>query len=156
MDGIDYKVIQALMDQGRMTWAELGNLLGMSAPAAAERVRQLENHGVIRQFAAVIDPVALGYGLTAFVAVLMDRPQHRAAFLERMRELPEVQECHHVAGEDDYWLKVRCLNTQHLDWLVSEQIKGVEGVMRTRTTIVMSTPKETSTLPLPQTSEYQA
>jgi Lrp/AsnC family leucine-responsive transcriptional regulator len=154
MDEIDFKTIEVLMRQGRITWAELGNILGLSAPAAADRVRQLENHGVIKQFAALVDPVALGHGLTAFIAVNLDRPQHRAGFLERIQELPEVQECHHVAGDDDYWLKVRCLNTRHLDWLLSDQLKAIDGVTRTRTTIVLSTPKETSAVPLPQTSEY--
>src|SRR5260221_10277493 len=89
-----------------------------------------------------------------FLDALQERPQHRAAFLQRVQELPEVQECHHVAGDDDYWLKVRCLNTQHLDWLLTEQLKAIPGVIRTRTTIVLSTPKETSAVPLPQTSEY--
>jgi Lrp/AsnC family leucine-responsive transcriptional regulator len=154
VDDIDLKTLQALMEQGRMTWAELGNILGLSAPAAADRVRQLESHGVIKQFAALVDAARLGYGLAAFVTVVLDRPHHRAGFLERVQALPEIQECHHVAGEDDYWLKVRCLNTHHLDWLLSEQIKGIPGMIRTRTTIVLSTPKETSTVPLPQTSEY--
>src|SRR5689334_24155159 len=154
MDGIDFKILELLMSEGRMTWAELGSQLGLSAPAAADRVRQLESHGVIKQFAALVDPASLGYGLAAFIAVNLDRPQHRAGFLERIQELPEVQECHHVAGDDDYWLKVRCLNTRHLDWLLSDQLKAIAGVIRTRTTIVLSTPKETSAVPLPQTSEY--
>jgi Lrp/AsnC family transcriptional regulator, leucine-responsive regulatory protein len=155
MDDIDFKTTEVLMQQGRITWAELGTILGLSAPAAADRVRQLENRGVIRQFAALIDANQLGYGLIAFISVVLERPQHRAGFLERVQELPEIQECHHVAGEDDYWLKVRCLNTHHLDWLLSDQLKAIPGVIRTRTTIVLSTPKETCAVPLPQTSEYR-
>src|SRR4051794_33497062 len=133
MDDIDLKTLEALMQQGRMTWAELGNILGLSAPAAADRVRQLESRGVIKQFAALIDANQLGYGLAAFITVSLDRPQHRAGFLERIQSLPEIQECHHVTGEDDYWLKVRCLNTHHLDWLLSDQLKAIPGVIRTRT-----------------------
>ena len=154
MDELDFKIISALMRQGRMTWAELGSLLGLSAPATADRVRQLESKGVIKQFAALVNADAVGFGLTAFVAIVLDRPQHRAKFLERVQALPEIQECHHVAGEDDYWLKVRCMNTHHLDWLVSEQLKAIPGVIRTRTTIVLLTNKETSSLPLPDTSGY--
>jgi Lrp/AsnC family leucine-responsive transcriptional regulator len=154
MDEFDFKILAALMRQGRMTWADLGNLLGLSAPATADRVRQLESRGVIKQFAALLNPSAVGYGLTAFIAVMLDRPQQRAGFLEHIQALPEIQECHHVAGEDDYWLKARCMNTQHLDWLVSEQLKTIPGVVRTRTTIVLSTNKETSALPLPGSSSY--
>jgi Lrp/AsnC family leucine-responsive transcriptional regulator len=156
MDGVDFRILELLMTEGRMTWAELGSQLGLSAPAAADRVRQLESRGVISQFAAVVNPTSLGYGLAAFITVVLERPHHRAVFLDRIHTLPEVQECHHVAGDDDYWLKVRCLNTQHLDWLLSDQLKAIPGVMRTRTTIVLSSPKETSAVPLPQTSEYHA
>ncbi|MEP7285062.1 MAG: Lrp/AsnC family transcriptional regulator [Chloroflexota bacterium] len=155
VDEIDFKAIDQLMQNGRMTWAELGGILGLSAPAAADRVRQLENHGVITGYTALVDPEAVGYGLSAFIAVTLDRPQHRAAFLELVERLPEVQECHHVAGDDDYWLKVRCSGTRHLDWLLSEQLKGLPGVLRTRTTIVLSTTKETLTVPLPTSSAFE-
>jgi Lrp/AsnC family transcriptional regulator, leucine-responsive regulatory protein len=154
MDEIDYKIVEVLMQQGRITWAELGNILGMSAPAAAERVRQLEAQGVIKHFAAQIDPLALDYSLAAFIAVSLARPEHRDGFLVKVQELPEVQECHHVTGDDDYWLKVRCTSTSHLDWLLREQLKSLPGVLRTRTTIILSTAKETSAVPLPQTSAY--
>jgi len=65
-----------------------------------------------------------------------------------VQELPEVQECHHIAGEDDYLLKVRCASARDLERIVSEEIKGVDGIARTRTTIVLSTSKETPVLPL--------
>ena len=148
MDELDFKILAALMRQGRMTWAELGSQLGLSAPATADRVRQLESKGIIKQFTALINADALGYGLTAYIAIALERPHQRAKFLERVQALPEIQECHHVAGEDDYWLKVRCKDTHHLDWLLSEQIKAIPGVMRTRTTIVLQTSKETTYLPV--------
>ncbi|MBI3962041.1 MAG: Lrp/AsnC family transcriptional regulator [Deinococcus sp.] len=148
-DKTDYKAIHYLMTQGRTSWSELAGALGLSAPAAADRVRRLEERGVIRGYAALVNPEAVGCVLTAFIAVTLDRPEHRSAFLQRIQQLTEVQECHHVAGEDDYLLKVRCASTNELDQVVSGQLKALPGVLRTRTTIVLSTLKETPVLPLP-------
>jgi len=131
-----------------MSWAELAGHLGLSAPSAAERVRRLEDRGVIRGFTALVDPAAIGLGLTAFVAVTLSRPQDRSSFLALVQTLDEVQECHHVAGDDDYLLKVRCRDARHLDHLLSDQLKSLEGVTRTRTTIVLDTRKETCRMPL--------
>ncbi|MEA5498879.1 Lrp/AsnC family transcriptional regulator [Limnoraphis robusta] len=149
MDAIDNKVIQHLMVQGRITWSELATLLGLSAPATAERVRRLEERGIIQGYNARINPEAVGCELMAFIAVTLQQPQYRDAFLQRIQEISEVMECHHVTGDDDYLLKVRCQNTRHLERIVSEQIKGISGILRTRTTVVLSTSKETSAIPLP-------
>lgn len=148
LDDIDSKVIRHLMQNGRMTWAELATVLQLSAPAAGDRVRRLEERGVILGYTARIDPEAAGCHLTAFVAVTLERPEHRAPFLEKVQQLAEVQECHHIAGNDDYWLKVRCQHTKDLERLVSDELKSLPGILRTRTTIVLSTVKETSVLPL--------
>jgi Lrp/AsnC family transcriptional regulator, leucine-responsive regulatory protein len=150
MDAMDRKTVAHLQAAGRESWIRLGETLGVTGPAAAERVRRLEERGVIRGYAAVLDPEAVGARLTAFVAVTLEHPKHRRAFLKRVESLAEVQECHHVAGDDDYLLKVRCSNTGHLDRVLSEELKGVPGVLRTRTTIVLGTVKETTVLPLPE------
>ena len=149
MDEADKTVVAILSRDGRMSWAELASRLGMSAPAAAERVHKLQERGVITGFAALVDPEAVGQGLTAFVAVTLERPQHREAFLAVLAQLPQVQECHHTAGDDDYLLKIRCSGTRELDRVVSDEIKSLPGIARTRTTIVLSTVKETVALPLP-------
>jgi len=147
---MDFKVVARLQEVGRESWTRLAELLGVTGPAAAERVRRLEERGVIRGFAALLDPAAVGARLTAFVAVTLEHPKYRRAFLERVDALAEVQECHHVAGDDDYLLKVRCSDTGHLDHVLSEELKDVPGVLRTRTTIVLGTLKETTVLPLPK------
>jgi Lrp/AsnC family transcriptional regulator, leucine-responsive regulatory protein len=149
MDAMDMKTVAHLQAAGRESWTRLAETLGVTGPAAAERVRRLEERGVIRGYAALLDPTAVGARLTAFVAVTLEHPKHRRAFLERVESLAEVQECHHVAGDDDYLLKVRCSDTSHLDRVLSDELKGVPGVLRTRTTIVLGTPKETTVLPLP-------
>ena len=149
INSIDSKIMARLMIQARTSWAELGALLGLSAPAAADRVRRLEEKGVIRGYHADIDPAAAGCELGAFIAVSLAHPDGRADFLAFIQRLPEIQECHHVAGEDDYLLKVRCQNTRALERLISDELKTSAGVLRTRTTIILSTAKETCILPLP-------
>ncbi len=148
LDEIDSKVIASLMHQGRITWSELASLLELSAPAAADRVRRLEDRNVIQGYTARINPEAVGCDLLAFITVSLERPQHRVEFLQMIQAMPEVQECHHVTGEDDFWLKVRCRNTKALEHLITDQLKNIVGVSKTRTTIVLSTLKETSALPL--------
>lgn len=148
LDALDVKALSLLMRQGRATWADLAQHLGLSAPSAADRVRRLEERGVIRGYAALVEPEAAGYGLAAFVAVTLERPQHRAAFLERVQSTAEIVECHHIAGEDDYLLKVRCRGTRDLERLLSDHLKDLPGIARTRTTIVLASPKETVVVPL--------
>jgi Lrp/AsnC family leucine-responsive transcriptional regulator len=147
VDTIDRKALACLMVDGRASWAELGAQLGLSAPAAAERVRKLEQQGVIRQFAAVADPALAGYPVLAFVSVTLLSQAKRKAFLAAVSRNPGILECHHVAGDDDYLLKVRCQTMGELDRLLSEDLKGRMGVARTRTTVVLGTAKETSALP---------
>lgn len=148
MDANDYKTVAALQADGRESWTRLGERLGMTAPAAADRVRRLEESGVIRGYAALVDAESVGAVLTAFVAVTLDRPEHRKAFLKKVAKLAEVQECHHIAGEDDYLLKVRCRGARDLDRVISEELRSVPGVARTRTTIALGTAKETPVVPL--------
>lgn len=149
MDAIDYKAVKRLMSQGRITFAELGNLLELSAPATADRVRRLEEKGVIKGYSAIVSPQAVGCGLTSFITVTLERPEQREPFLRLVGELEEVQECHHITGDEDYILKVRCAGISHLEAIVSDKLKGMPGLVKTRTTIALSTVKETTALPLP-------
>lgn len=142
MDTLDQKALALLAKDGRATWADLGQHLGLSAPAAAERVRKLEEQKVIRGYAALADPTAIGFGLLAFIFITLDSQQKRRRFLDAILKMPGVLECHHVAGDDDYLLKVRCANTLDLDELLSQQLKQKLGVARTRTIIALATAKE--------------
>jgi Lrp/AsnC family leucine-responsive transcriptional regulator len=148
ISSLDVKALQTLMRNGRTTWAELGQLLGLSAPSTADRVRKLEQRGIIRGYAAFVDPALVGYPLTAYVSVSLASHRNRAAFLRAISKMDQVAECHHVAGDDDYLLKVRCRGTQDLDHLLATQLKDKLGVARTRTTIVLSTAKESVRVPI--------
>lgn len=148
LDGLDSKVLGHLMQRARMTWAELAAQLGLSAPAAADRVRKLEERGVIQGYLTQVDPKSLGYDLTAFVAVTLEHPRDRKGFLDQINATAEIQECHHVTGDDDYLLKVRCRGTQGLETLITNTLKEIPCVLKTRTVIVLSTVKETIALPI--------
>lgn len=151
LNDVDFKAIQYLMAQGRITWSELAGILELSAPATADRVRRLEERNVIQGYAALVDPKMVNCGLTAFVSITLDKAKYRNTFLKKIQSLAEVQECHHITGEDDYLLKVRCRDTAELERLVGEDLKGLTGVSKTRTTIVLSTAKETPILPVKAT-----
>lgn len=148
MDTVDSKLVALLLENGRRSWAELAEHVGLSAPAVADRVHRLEEHGVIRGYAALADRRALGLTVTAYVFASVERARERRPFLELIAETPEVVECHHVAGDSDFLMKVHCRDTAHLDELLSERLKGLDGVVRTRTTVVLGTFKDTPQLPL--------
>ena len=147
MDPTDRKIIERIMKDGRVTWKELAFELKLSAPTIAERVRGLEEEKVILGYTAVVDPAAVGCDLAAFVGVTLARPDDREPFLKKVAKIAEIQECHHIAGDYDYLLKIRCANTKSLDRLISNEIKELKGVVRTQTTIVLGSLKETSMLP---------
>jgi Lrp/AsnC family leucine-responsive transcriptional regulator len=113
----------------------------------SDRLRKLQAAGVIRGNVALLNPGAVGLDVCAFVQVLTDRPENEVGFLARVLEMPEVQECHHITGEFSYLLKLRTRTTAHLEALL-QQIKPLPGVLRTSTVIVLSSPKETSVLPV--------
>jgi Lrp/AsnC family leucine-responsive transcriptional regulator len=148
LNSLDGKGIKLLLRNGRASWAELGKELGLSAPSAADRVHKLEQRGVIRGYAALVDPASVGYPLTAYVSVSLASHRKRAAFLRAIDKMEQVAECHHVAGDDDYLLKVRCRGTQDLDHLLATELKDKLGVAKTRTTIVLSTAKESLLVPI--------
>jgi len=148
IDDLDKKAIVFLLRHGRGTWAELGRLLKLSAPAAADRVRKLEQKGLIRGYSAVVDAEALGYPLLAFVLVTLGTQRKRLAFLKGIQQMKEIIECYHVAGDGDYLLKVRCRNTADLDRILVRELKDRLRVAHTRTTIVLSVSKETMAVPL--------
>ncbi len=139
MDAIDLRLIDLLAQNARASYADLAQQVGLSAPSTAERVRRLEERGVVLGYAARVAPAALGRGLTAFVAVSVGDRRQTRAFLAAVARLPEVVECHHVAGDDDYLLKVHVDGTRGLERLVTDELKAITGVTRTRTTVVLST-----------------
>jgi Lrp/AsnC family transcriptional regulator, leucine-responsive regulatory protein len=122
--------------------------VGMAPSAVLERVRKLEERGVIRGYEARLDPRALDLGLLAFVLVRTNERVGNQESETQLTALPEVQEVHHVAGEDCFLLKVRAANTDALAELLRDRIGGIPSVRSTRTTIVLQTVKESATIPV--------
>ncbi len=137
-----------LQDDARTPNAEIARRVGMAPSAVFERIRKLEERGVIHGYTAQIDPAALGLGLLAFVFVRAEEGMGAPDTERMLAEIPEVQEVHHVAGEDCFLVKVRLKDTTALGRLLRDGIGTMKTVRSTRSTIVLDTVKETSHLPL--------
>ena len=149
MDALDHQIVDLLQREGRATQLELSRTVGLSQPAVAERIRKLEERGTIRGYSARLDPRAFGLGLLAFVYVRAEERPGAPETASVLAELPEVQELHHIAGEDCFLLKVRVADTEALGQLLRERLGTIPTVRSTRTTIVLQTVKESGALPLP-------
>ena len=142
MNSLDYRIVDILQRDGRATQLEISRLVGLSQPAVAERIRKLEERGVITGYTARVDASKLGKDITAFIGVSIEHPKYLEGFAKKVLELPEVLEAHRVAGEDSYILKVRTANTRTLDQLLVGTLRTISGVTRTHTTIVLTSIKE--------------
>jgi Lrp/AsnC family transcriptional regulator, leucine-responsive regulatory protein len=153
IDDIDAKILTILQQDARSSSAEIARQIGMAPSAIHERMRKLEARGVVEGYEARVNPDALGLGLTAFVFVRANERVGEGVAGERLAALPEVQEVHHVAGEDCYLVKVRVADTHALGRLLREAFGTLDTVTSTRSTIVLSTLKETANLPIHVTNE---
>ena len=144
LDWTDRRLLDLVQEDCRVSHAELGSRVGLSASATHERLKKLQAQGAIRGYGARVDPRSVGLAVCAFVLVVVDRPEHDPRFRQAVAARPEVQECHHATGEFSYLLKLRVADTDALERFISEQLKGIEGVTRSVTMIVLSTQKETA------------
>lgn len=153
IDEIDKKILNIIQVDARVSNAEIARQISLAPSAVLERIRKLEERGVIRGYATEIDAAEVGYGLTAFVAV---RTHECCSETDKfLAQIPEVLEVHDVAGEDSYLLKVRVKNAQDLSRLLRERLKNVPNVAATKTTVVLQTIKETTALPIAQATEAE-
>lgn len=140
VEEIDRRIVGLLARDGRMSFTDLGKATGLSTSAVHQRVRRLEERGVIRGYAAVVAAEAVDLPLTAFISIRPIDPSAPDDAPERLRGMPEIEACHSVAGEESYILKVRVRAPSDLESLLA-RIRAEAGVT-TRTTIVLSTPFE--------------
>jgi Lrp/AsnC family transcriptional regulator, leucine-responsive regulatory protein len=151
MDAIDVRLVSLLQGSGRISQNELAHAVGLSAPAVAERVRKLEDRGVIRHYTAVVDPHSIGLDVAAFISVVINGSKFYPLFAQRVGERTEVLECHSITGQGSHLLKVRTDSTASLERLLSD-IQSWPGVQSTTTSVVLSTLKETIGPPLEEVS----
>jgi Lrp/AsnC family leucine-responsive transcriptional regulator len=148
LDAIDLRILDAMQDDARQSRAEVARQVGLSAAAVHERIRKLERAGVIRRYAALLDPEKTHCDLLAFVEVFIDRSQRESGFLQAIGRMPQVQECHRVTGAATCLLKVRVHDRHALHRLILDRINAMPGVRGTETVVVLSTTKETPRLDL--------
>lgn len=148
MDDTDLALVRALRERGRASWADLARQVGLSAPSVQERVRRLEERGVITGFHAAVDPRSVGLGVSALVGIYSSDNAESDDVARRLREVPEVEDCWFVAGEEEFVIFVRAADTAALEHVIGK-IRRLRGVARTRTTVVLSTRWEDRPGPLP-------
>jgi Lrp/AsnC family leucine-responsive transcriptional regulator len=148
VDETDRALLQTLRENGRASWAELARQVGLSAPSVQERVRRLEERGVVTGFHAAVDPRSVGLGVSALVGVYSSDNAESDDVARRLREVPEVEDCWFVAGEEEFVIYVRAADTAALEHVIGK-VRRLRGVARTRTTVVLSTRWENRPGPLP-------
>jgi Lrp/AsnC family leucine-responsive transcriptional regulator len=146
MDATDKRIIATLQKQGRMTNVELARMNDLAPSSMLERVRRLEERGVIKGYRAVLDPKQLGYRVEAMVMVTLDR--HQASpiddFESGVLDVPEVKACYHLTGRYDYMLHVAVRDIDHLGDLVKHTLAAIGGVEKQETFLILTTIKEDS------------
>lgn len=150
MDETDLMILSLLQPDSCLTNNELAKKIGMAPSAVLERVKKLEQKGIIEGYPTRIKPEALDLKLLAFIFVKSSEGPGNASVAKQLAKIPEVLELHHVAGEDCYLAKVRTKDPQALIHLMREKF-NIPNLLSTKTTIVLETLKETNQLPIPKT-----
>ena len=133
----DARILDVLQRDGRRAYADLGAEVGMSGPSAHERVRKLEARGVIKGYAAVVDPAAVGFDILAFSWITQAPGTTSNDLTDAFAGIPEIEECHHITGEADYLIKVRARDTRDLE-RVLRLVQSTKDVFQTETDVVFS------------------
>ena len=151
LDAIDIEILRLLQQDGRISNAELAQRVSLAPPTVLRRVKLLEERGYIKGYAALVDPLALGLTVTAFIFIETAAGCNLSETEAFLGQLPGLQEIHHLIGEWCFLLKVRTTSPQMLEHLVYQQLRNHPHVRRTLTTLATSSPFETTALPLPTT-----
>jgi Lrp/AsnC family leucine-responsive transcriptional regulator len=137
LDRLDARILEALQRDGRRTYGSIAAEVGISAPSVHERVKKLEARGIIAGYAATVDPVLVGRGILAFTWVSQSPGTASEDLTAEFAAIPEVEECHHIAGEADYLLKLRCRDTKDLERVI-RILSTTRNVFSTETDVVLS------------------
>lgn len=138
MDSTDRRIVDLLRGNARLSYAELARQIGLSGPAVHERVGKLESAGIIIAYRAAVDPDAVGLGVTAFIGIVQAADSEIDDIVASMSELPDIESCYFLAGNESFLLKVRVATIAELERLIV-QLNRIPGIAATRTTIALST-----------------
>jgi Lrp/AsnC family transcriptional regulator for asnA, asnC and gidA len=135
IDGIDKEILRFLMEDARKPILQIANKIGISGAAIHQRLKKLEQSGVISGSKFVVNHKVLGYNTMAFVGVYLDKAAKNPEAVKELRKIPEVLECHYTTGNWSILIKIICRDNQHLMQLLNTKIQAIEGVSRTETFI---------------------
>jgi len=138
IDGIDKKILRALMSDARTPILEIARQVGISGAAIHQRLRKLEKSGLISGSKFVINPKALGYTTMAFVGVFLDKAMNNPDAVRQLKKIPEVLECHYTTGNWSIFVKILCKDNEHLMEVLNKDIQTISGVSRTETFISLN------------------
>lgn len=150
IDAVDLKILSLLQRDACLQNTELAKKVGMAPSAVLERVKKLEQNGVIKNYVTRINPAALQLKLLAFIFIKSSEGPGDSPTAKLIAKIPEVLEVHHIAGEDCYLVKVRTEDPQSLIKLMREHFSKIPNIISTKTTIVLETLKEDNYLPVPK------
>ncbi len=148
IDDIDLRILDMLQRNGKLSQAKIAGAVGLTTPSVNERIKKMERHGMIKGFVALLDHEKMGFGLTAYVDVTLEHPRFEKGFVDELEKLLPVQECHYLAGEYGYRLKVKASDTASLADFLQRRLMAIRGISRARTQISLSSKKESTLLPL--------
>ena len=148
LDDIDLKILTLLQPNSYLSNVELAKQLGMAPSAVLERVKKLEQRGIITGYPTRINPEALNLNLLAFIFIKSSEGPGNVTVAKQLAKFPEILELHHIAGEDCYIAKVRAKDPLSLVQFMREKFSKVKGIINTKTTIVLQTVKENNHLPI--------
>ncbi|MEO6317040.1 MAG: Lrp/AsnC family transcriptional regulator [Chitinophagaceae bacterium] len=151
-DKIDLRILTLLQTDARLQNNELARQVGMAPSAVLERVKKLEQKGIIKGYATRIDPSAVDLKLLAFIFIKSNKRPGDTSIAKLLVKIPEVLEVHHIAGEDCFLVKVRTQDAKSLLELMRNQFGKIPNITSTKTTIVLDTSKEDNYLPLPNST----
>lgn len=147
MDRIDLSILKCLKENSRQTASMISQTINLSVSAVIERIRKMEQKGIIRQYTVKLDEKQLGNDLTVFISIRLEHPKYGETFAREVAAHPNISECYYIAGDVDYLLKVMTDSSNNLE-AVHQDIKRMQGVSWTKTLYVLSTIKnDISVLP---------
>jgi len=148
IDEIDLRILDMLQRNGKLSQAKIAGAVGLTTPSVNERIKKMERHGMIKGFVALLDHEKMGFPLTAYVDVALEHPRFEKGFIDDLEKLLGVQECHYIAGEYAYRLKVKAADPSSLADFLQRRLLAIKGVSRVRTQVSLSSKKESTLLPL--------
>jgi Lrp/AsnC family transcriptional regulator, regulator for asnA, asnC and gidA len=135
IDGIDKEILRYLMEDARKPILQIASKIGISGAAIHQRLRKLEQAGVIAGSKFVVNTKVLGYSTMAFVGIYLDKASSNPEAVKELRKIPEVLECHYTTGNWSILIKIICRDNEHLMQLLNNKIQPISGVSRTETFI---------------------